>query len=315
MKLTSENPATDSTNELTLSGRIIKGIGGFYYVKVPGGDIYECKAKGVFRNRSEKPLVGDECEIDITDAENGIGNIRKLLPRKNSLIRPEIANVDQAMIIFAIKKPEPNFNLLDRFLIHMESRNIPCIICLNKEDLADKEEFKEIVSAYEKSGNRVCVISAKKKTGVAAVRKLLAGKTTTVAGPSGVGKSTLINELLGLNAMETGSISEKIDRGKHTTRHSELFCVSIDGKDTFLFDTPGFSSLNVPDPGLKPLAEFYHEFDEFEPFCRFAGCSHIGERECGVKAALKEGKIAKLRYDNYVQLYEEVKKSGRYPKR
>ena len=314
MKLTSGNP-TDLYSEAVSAGRIIKGIGGFYYVKEPGGNVYECKAKGVFRNRDQKPLVGDLCEFDITDEEALTGNIRTLLPRKNSLIRPEIANVDQAMIIFAIKKPEPNFNLLDRFLIHMECRNIPCIICLNKEDLADKEEFKEIVSAYEKSGNRVCVLSAKKKTGVAAVKKLLAGKTTTVAGPSGVGKSTLINEILGLDAMETGSISEKIDRGKHTTRHSELFCVSIDGKDSFLFDTPGFSSLNVPELDLKPLASFYHEFDEFEPSCRFAGCSHIGERDCGIKQALSEGKLSKLRYDNYVQLYEEVKKAGRYPKR
>jgi ribosome biogenesis GTPase len=297
------------------TGKIIKGIGGFYYVYVSGEGVYECKAKGGFRKTNEKPLVGDECVIvpgaDSTP-EKLIGNIEKLLPRKNSLIRPEVANVDQALIIFALTKPKPNYNLLDRFLIHMENIGIPCIICMNKEDLAGEEEKDEILRAYRDSGVKVQIISAVKKTGIAGLKKLLSGKTTTVAGPSGVGKSSLINELLGFERMQTGVISEKIDRGKHTTRHSELFYTQMCDKPTFLFDTPGFSSLDVPDLKLRPLSSFYHEFDEFEPNCRFAGCSHISEKECGVKEALKEGQISRLRYENYVQLYEEIKATRRY---
>ncbi len=296
-------------------GKIIKGIGGFYYVYVTGEGVYECKAKGAFRKSNEKPLVGDECVLvpgaDSTP-EKLIGNIEQIKARKNTLIRPEVANVDQALIIFALTKPKPNYNLLDRFLIHMESRDIPCIICMNKEDLAGEKEKDEILNAYRASGVKVVIISATKKTGIPALKKLLSGKTTTVAGPSGVGKSSLINELLGFERMETGTISERIDRGKHTTRHSEIFYTEMYDKPTFLFDTPGFSSLDLPNLELKPLSAFYHEFDEYEPNCRFAGCSHIGEKECGVKAALKEGKISKLRYENYVQLYDEVKRMKKY---
>lgn len=293
-------------------GKIIKGIGGFYYVYVPHAGLYECKAKGVFRNKKEKPLVGDECMITVTDEEGKLGNIVSLIPRKNMLIRPEVANVDQAMIIFALTKPEPNFNLLDRFLIHMESKGIPCIICFNKEDLLSEDKTGEIRSAYEDSGHKICVLSVKKGTGIAGMKKLLAGKTTTVAGPSGVGKSSLINALLGSEKMETGDISAKIDRGKHTTRHSELFYTEIGDKPTYIFDTPGFSSLSVPVMEEKSLSSFYHEFDAFEPNCRFAGCAHIKEKECGVKDAVKAGKISKLRYENYLQLYEEEKNNRKY---
>lgn len=293
-------------------GRIIKGIGGFYYVYVPDLGLYECRAKGIFRKRTEKPLVGDDCIIDITDENTKTGNIKELLPRKSVLLRPEVANVDQALIIFSLTKPEPNFNLLDRFLIHMESRNLPCIICLNKEDLTTGNRAEEIAKEYEGSGSRVCILSVKTGLGMDEVKSLLAGKTTTVAGPSGVGKSSFINEILGTEKMETGEISEKIDRGKHTTRHSEIFYTKINGEVTYIFDTPGFSSLMLPDLGEKPLSSFYHEFDEFEPQCRFAGCAHIKEKECGIKAAVKDGEISKLRYENYLQLYEEAKNSSRY---
>ena len=293
-------------------GKIIKGIGGFYYVYVPGKGLYECKAKGIFRKRTVKPLVGDECVIDITDEEGKTGNIRELFPRRSMLIRPEVANVDQALIIFSLTKPEPNFNLLDRFLIHMESRNLPCIICFNKEDLIGEEQIEEITNAYGNCGCEVCVISVKNKAGLEKVKKLLTGKTTTVAGPSGVGKSSFINEVFGENLMETGAVSEKIDRGKHTTRHSEIFYTELEGVPTYLFDTPGFSSLTVPDLEGKALSEFYHEFDEYEPGCRFAGCAHVKEKECGVKDAVEKGLISRLRYENYLQLYEEWKKISRY---
>lgn len=293
-------------------GRIIKGIGGFYYVYVPNHGLYECRAKGIFRKRTEKPLVGDDCIIDVTDEPGKIGNIKELLPRKSMLIRPEVANVDQALIIFSLTKPEPNLNLLDRFLIHMESRDLPCIICLNKEDLTDGKSASEIADAYKDCGSRIRVISVHSGLGMEEVKELLAGKTTTVAGPSGVGKSSFINDILGDEKMETGEISEKIDRGKHTTRHSEIFYTKINGEVTYIFDTPGFSSLIVPDLKGKPLSAFYHEFDRYEPECRFSGCAHIREKECGVKAAVEKGLISKVRYANYLQLYEEVKANSRY---
>lgn len=293
-------------------GKIIKGIGGFYYVYVPGKGLYECKAKGIFRKRTVKPLVGDECVIDITDEDGKIGNITELLPRRSMLIRPEVANVDQALIIFSLTKPEPNFNLLDRFLIHMGLRNLPCIICFNKEDLISDGQVEEITKAYENCGCEICVISVKNGSGLEKVSNLLKGKTTTVAGPSGVGKSSLINEIFGEDLMQTGAVSERIDRGKHTTRHSEIFYTELDGVPTYLFDTPGFSSLMVPDLEGKALSAFYPEFDEYEPGCRFAGCAHVKEKECGVKDAVEKGLISRLRYENYLQLFDEMKKNSRY---
>ena len=300
------------TSKEQLNGKIIKGIGGFYYVYIPETGLYECKAKGVFRARSEKPLVGDECAITIEDENEKKGNIVRILPRKNKLLRPEVANVDLGLVIFALTKPEPNFNLLDRFLIHMECRNLPCVICFNKEDLVSEEETEKVIGAYEQSGSRVLIVSAKEKRGFEELKECLAGKTATVAGPSGVGKSTIINELLGDERMLTGAISEKIDRGKHTTRHSELFATEINGKATYLFDTPGFSSLVIPDTENRSIASFYHEFDEYEKECRFGDCAHIREQDCGVKDAVEKGLISRLRYDNYCRLYEEEKASRKY---
>lgn len=291
-----------------MQGKIIKGIAGFYYVHTISG-IYECKAKGVFRKDKQKPLVGDDVELDILDEEKKLGHIAAILPRKNQLIRPLLANVDQALIIFAVTKPEPNFNLLDRFLILMEQKEIPCIICFNKEDLFTEEEKKELAFIYEKSGHRVLFASALMGQGVLELKTLLEGKTTTVAGPSGVGKSSLVNCLSADKKMETGSISEKIERGKHTTRHSEILPVN---EETYLVDTPGFTSLLLFDMEKEELAQYYYEFAEFEKNCRFTGCSHVHEPVCGVKEALCEGKISPIRYKNYCLLYEELSEKKKY---
>lgn len=297
-----------------MQGKIIKGIAGFYYVCVtnPAEDtteIYECKAKGIFRKDGTKPLVGDDVEMEVLDEDAGKGNIQKILPRKNALIRPAVANVDQALVIFAAAKPAPNFNLLDRFLIMMAEQELPCIICFNKQDIVDEEERQKLTSVYENCGCRVVFASATKGEGTEEIRELLKGKTTTVAGPSGVGKSSMVNSLCGNTYMETGEISEKIDRGKHTTRHAELLLI---GPDTYIVDTPGFSSLSVFNMEKEELKDFYPEFAKYEDECRFRGCSHINEPDCGVKNALQNGNISPMRYENYVQIYGELKSQKKW---
>lgn len=292
-----------------MQGKIIRGIAGFYYVHVPEIGILECKAKGIFRKNKLKPLVGDFVDVSIIDEENKKGNIDEVLERRNELIRPAVANIDQALVIFAIKKPEPNLNLLDRFLIMMQQKEIPCVLVFNKSDLATEKEKQALSRAYENSGCKILFVSAKQNQGIDEVREMLSHKTSTVAGPSGVGKSSLINMLQSNVSMETGSISEKIERGKHTTRHTEFIPI---GEDTFIMDTPGFSSLAVFDMEKEELEQFYPEFNEYRDSCRFHGCSHTHEPGCSVKEAIEEGRISKERYENYQLIYEELKNRKKY---
>lgn len=304
-----------------MQGKIIKGIAGFYYVHVAGDaedsastgkfghNIYECKAKGVFRKNHEKPLVGDDCELEIIDPEKMTGNIVRILDRKNSLIRPNVANVDQALVIFASAKPDPNYNLLDRFLILMKQNDIPCLLVFNKRDLADDEKLSEIKEIYERAGYPVLFTSAKRNEQICDVAQLLRGKTTTVAGPSGVGKSSIINLLQSDIKMETGEISEKIERGKHTTRHSEL--IALDG-DSYILDTPGFSSLDLFDVAREELRDFYPEFLEYSDMCKFSNCVHNNEPGCRVKEAVGDGEISRVRYDNYLMLLSEIERKKQW---
>ena len=291
-----------------MQGKIIKGIAGFYYVH-NGEHIYECKAKGVFRKDNMKPLVGDDCIIEVIDEEKKLGNICEILERKNSLIRPNVANVDQALVIFALVKPEPNFNLLDRFLILMKQNDIPCIIAFNKMDQADDETIERTKQIYSKAGLSVIFTCAKSGDGIEDIKQALKGKTTTVAGPSGVGKSTIINLLQSNTRMETGDISAKIDRGKHTTRHSEL--IALDD-DSYIFDTPGFSSLSLFDIGPEELEGFYPEVEPYENGCRFDNCMHKNEPVCGIKQAVDDGLISRVRYENYLLLLTECENARRW---
>ena len=288
-----------------MQGKIIRGIAGFYYVHVTGSGIYECKAKGVFRKNKEKPLVGDNVEITVLDEEKKIGNVSCILPRYNELIRPAVANIDQALVIFAANRPKPNFNLLDRFLLMMEQKKIPTIICFNKTDLVTEHKTEQLRDIYKNAGHRICFISALKKQGIEELKDMLKGKTSTVAGPSGVGKSSFINLLQTGITMETGGISEKIERGKHTTRHSEL--ITLDD-DSYILDTPGFSSLSVFDLEKEDIKWYYPEFEELQNQCRFLGCNHIHEPECAVKQAVSDGSISPIRYENYKLLYEECRR-------
>ncbi len=294
-----------------MRGRIVKGIGGFYYVHCGAAgegaprdrELYECRAKGIFRKDNRRPLVGDEVEMDVLDEEKKNGSISELLPRRSVLIRPAVANVDQALVIFAVARPKPNFNLLDRFLIMMAQQGLESIICFNKTDIDEDGNGEDYGRIYGGCGYRTLGVSAKTGEGMDSLRELLRGKTTSVAGPSGVGKSSIINCLQPDIVMETGEISDKIQRGKHTTRHSELIALE---KDTYILDTPGFSSLGLFDLEKGQLAAYYPEFTDYEKYCRYSGCAHIGERDCGVKDAVAEGKISRMRYENYCLLYREL---------
>lgn len=292
-----------------MTGKIIKGIGGFYYVVCENGVTYECKAKGVFRNRKIKPLVGDNVEIEILDSEKNLGNIEDILPRFNWLNRPAVANVDQTVIIFAVSAPAPNFNLLDRFLINMEQHEVPTIICFNKIDLEGFRQSEDICRSYTKSGYEVLFISAESGYGINTLEAVIKGKTTVFAGPSGVGKSSTLNSLFPDANVQTGGLSEKIQRGKHTTRHSELMFVD---DDTYIMDTPGFSSLYTEGIEAEDLKLYFPEIAAYTGTCKFNMCNHISEPGCLVKEAVGDGRISKMRYDDYVMIYNELKEKRKW---
>ncbi len=292
-----------------MQGKIIKGIGGFYYVHAEDGQEYECRAKGIFRNKKIKPLVGDNVIIEVLDELNNLGNIVEILPRFNALIRPAVANVDQTVVIFAVSAPEPNFNLLDRFLVNMEQAEVNTVICFNKIDLAGFDKCREACASYEKSGYKVLYISAGTNTGIENLNEILHGKTTVFAGPSGVGKSSTLNAIKPEAMAETGNISEKIKRGKHTTRHSELICIY---DDTYIMDTPGFSSLYVDALDADELKDYFPEIAVYTGKCKFNMCNHISEPGCLVKEAVQNGRISRIRYDNYVMLYNNLKEKRKW---
>lgn len=277
-------------------GTIIKGIGGFYYVKA-SDSIYECKARGIFRKEKITPMIGDRVEIE-TDGDKG--SIIKIMERKSSLVRPPVANVDTMMLVAAAASPDPNLPLIDKMLVNAEINNIQPAICINKTDLAERDD---IVSAYSMAGYEIFIVSAEREIGIEELTNYLQGKTTAFAGLSGVGKSSLLN-LITDGSMETGSVSEKIMRGKHTTRHVELFELSGGG---FVLDTPGFSSLEVEGIKADELWEYFPEIAPVNGNCRFRGCSHINEPDCAVRELVKSGKMALSRYDSYTELYNKLK--------
>lgn len=288
-----------------MTGRIVKGVAGIFTVVTRDEKRYECRAKGIFRKDGVTPLVGDEVEFEITDTTDMEGNLIRILERKNELIRPACANIDQVLVVFAVTEPEPNFNLLDRFLISMQKQSVSCIICFNKKDIADEKKIRSIAENYESCGIEVIFCSVFTKEGTDVIRKVLEGKTTILAGPSGVGKSSMMNLMFPEAGMEIGSLSEKIKRGKQTTRHTELIKLSA---DTYLCDSPGFSSLYLFDLDSRELKFYFPEFQKYSKECRFLTCNHINEPDCAVKEALESGKISRVRYENYCLLYNELEK-------
>ena len=281
-----------------MEGIIIKGIGGFYYIKTDEG-IIECKARGKFRYNSLKPMVGDRVTIKV---ENGKGVIEDIHERSSELIRPTVANVTQAFVVFAIKNPDINLDLLNRFLTLCEYNDIHEVVCLNKEDLCTEEEKENLKELINDIGYEVLFINAKEGKGFDALKERLEHNITVLCGPSGAGKSTLLNSFIDREHMETGSVSEKIGRGKHTTRHSEL----IDVDNGYLVDTPGFTTLDVTFIDRDSLKYCFPEFNDYNNLCKFNGCNHYKEPKCAVKEAVEEGKINKLRYDFYIKTLEEI---------
>jgi ribosome biogenesis GTPase len=283
-------------------GVILKGIGGFYYVKTEDG-IYECRARGRFKEQGMTPLVGDRVEIEILDTEPYKGVVDEIFPRKNTLLRPAVANVDQAVLVFAVKNPDLNRMLLDKMLVLAEFAELDCLICFNKSDLDQSDEIEDLQKIYGAAGYPVIRTCVKSGEGVAELTDLLAGKISVFSGPSGVGKSSLLNAIESKFSLETGAVSEKIKRGKHTTRHSELMQLTNGGK---VVDTPGFTSLTLEDIDPEVLWTLFPEFEKYSEACRFINCMHLNEPDCGVKGAVESGEIDEKRYEAYDHIYREI---------
>ncbi len=283
-------------------GTIVKGIGGFYYVKTPEGTI-ECRARGRFRKEGEKPMVGDLVQIKRTKEDREKGSVEEIMPRKNQFIRPPVCNIDQMVVTISVKNPESSLLLADQLTVTAEAAGVSPVICLNKRDL-DEGRAEYLKEVYEKAGYPVVLTCAKDERGLSELSALLAGKITAFAGNSGVGKSSLLNKLCADFALATGDVSQRTSRGRHTTRHTELFELPLGG---YVFDTPGFSSFETQGILPEDLAGLFPEMRDFGDNCRFAGCAHVKEPGCLIKEAVAAGTIPKERYESYCALFEDLK--------
>lgn len=287
-----------------MEGIVVKGIAGFYYVKAED-NVYQCKARGIFKKDGIKVAVGDIVEIQLNEGSDAL--ITEIKERRNSFIRPPIVNVDCFAVVFAATNPEPNFAIIDRFLVMAEKSNTDIIICVNKIDLAEKEIIDKLKSIYQGIYPMV-FLSGKTGEGIEELKEMLSGKKCALAGPSGVGKSTILNDLEPMVSVETGEISEKTKRGKHTTRHVEIFDTAF---GAMIFDTPGFTSFEVLDADEEELAHLYPEMQDYLGQCRYDNCRHIKEPECSVREGVEEGKISKSRYHSYVEQIKEIREKSR----
>ena len=290
-----------------IEGRIIKGIGGFYYIEKEKG-LYECRARGILRQNKITPLVGDFVKISVVDEDNKKGVVEEIQERKTELVRPPIANVNKALIVFAVKNPTPHLSLLDRFIVLAERENLEIVIILTKIDLDDDNTFEKIKNIYEPCGYKVIGVSNLENKNIDKVKEELKDNTVVFAGPSGVGKSSLLNQIDSNFQLKTGDVSDKIKRGKHTTRHAELFELKFGG---MVADTPGFSSLTLDDIEDIDLKDYFIEFEDYDD-CKFGSrCIHQNEPNCAVKEAVENGEIPKERYESYIQLLNEIRQGKR----
>lgn len=285
-------------------GKIIKGVGGNYYVDTEIG-LIECRARGLFRNKNITPMVGDNVKIRITKENSKQGYIESICDRINEMKRPPVSNIDQIIIVFAIKNPEPSFLLLDKLLVLSEYNNLQPIICFNKCDLTTDEYNNRVYSNYINTSYKVIFTSKYDQNSINCVRDLLRNKITLFAGPSGVGKSSLMNAIGENLDLKTGEISSKLKRGKHTTRHAEMYKLSYGG---FVVDTPGFSSLDINEIKTNELTKYFPDILKYSGQCKFNDCIHNKEPGCKVKKSVKEKLISESRYKNYIRLLEEINK-------
>ena len=290
--------------EREIEGIIIKGIGGFYYVD-SGEEIYECRGRGKFRKEGITPLVGDRV-VCLADTEALTGTVYEIRDRESVLIRPAVANVTQMAAVFSPENPKPNLSVIDKMITSAIYAGIKPIICVNKTDISDGGEYEDI---YERAGFETIMLSAKENINIDRLKDCLKDEITVFAGNSGVGKSSLLNAVFGEERFETGDVSGRVERGRHTTRHSELIMIE---EGTFVLDTPGFSSLFIDRFEEDEVKDYFQEFAPYAEQCRFQGCSHTHEPDCGVKKALEEGRISRIRYENYVNIYQELKEKRKW---
>lgn len=273
------------------------------YQVAEGEKVYKCLARGKFKKEKISPLVGDEVEFTITNSEKQEGVIEQILPRKNELKRPKMANLTQLILVVSMKMPSPDLLLLDKQLVFAEFMGLKATIVLNKVDLEDKEEIDRIAKLYEDIGYKIIQTNAKEGIKVEEIKALLEGETTAFAGNSGVGKSTLINSILEQELTQEGDISDKNQRGKNTTTSTTLYKYK---ENSYIADTPGFSTFEINEIPKEDLCHYFVEFVPYLDKCEFQGCSHIKEENCGVKEALEAGKISSQRYDNYIKIYNNL---------
>ena len=282
-----------------MKGLIVKGIAGFYYVKADS-EVFQCKARGIFKKYGIIPMIGDIVTIEVLPDGNAV--INAIDERKNEFIRPPVSNVDCFVIVIAAAKPEPNLKIVDRFLAIAEKNKAEAVICVNKIDLAEEAKIKTIKEIYEDI-YPVVFVSALSGDGIDTLKSLMKNEKYAFAGPSGAGKSTLLNVLQPSAKAETGEISKKTSRGKHTTRHAEIFETEF---GAMVYDTPGFTSFDVIDAEADELQHLYPEIEKLYGKCKYRNCMHIKETGCAVRDAVKSGIIHKSRYGSYKEIYEEI---------
>lgn len=288
-----------------MDGIIVKGVGGLYTVRVEN-NYYKCKARGKFRYDKYTPMVGDRVKIMVEKDDNAV--IEKIYERTSELIRPFVANVTQAFVVFTLNNPSINIDLLNRFIILCEYNNLNVVLCLNKMDLVKEGEYEDIFNMLRSMPYEVIFLNADKEEGIDTIKEKLKDNISVFCGPSGVGKSTILNAVIGKEHMETGEVSEKLKRGKHTTRHAEL----VQFENGFLVDTPGFSSINIDFIKKEDLQNYFPELKNLVGECKFSNCMHYKEPGCIVKNFVEEEKIHKYRYEVYIRILEELQNLRRY---